>query len=123
MSKYFKIRKQAIQLLQETRDGDLITDPDELAAHFDLTLLDFVQHVYTKKIADLLEKNKALMKASIRKRWFISNRTQAMENVYKLLATSDELHRLKGEGNEANSFGSDPLIEALNPKEIWNETD
>lgn len=123
MTKYAKMRVQAIQLLENTSKGDLITEPDELAAYFsEISLLDFIQHVYNKRIANLLHRNKVMMKANIKTRWFTSNKTKALENVYKLLANADELNRLKGEGNADQSSGSDPLLEAINPKEIWNES-
>lgn len=120
MTKYARIRLQAKKLLESTPQGESITEPDELAAYFDeISLLDFVNHVYNKKIADLLHRNKVMMKHNIKTRWFTSNKTKAMENVYKLLANADELNRLKGEGNAETSSGSDPLLEALNPREIW----
>lgn len=121
MSKYCKIRHQALLLLEETRTGDLITEPDELASYLDISFPEFVQKVYNKRIANILQKNKAMMKANIRRRWFSSNRTNALETLYKLLANSEELSRLKGESNTENSSGSDPLLEALSPTEIWND--
>lgn len=122
MTKYAKIRVEAIRLLENTSKGELITEPDELAAHFNqLSLIDFIQHVYNKKIADLLHRNKVMMKNNIKSRWFTSNKTKALENLYKLLANADELNRLKGESNSDQSSGSDPLLEALNPREIWDE--
>lgn len=123
MTKYAKIRLQAIQILENTSSGDLITEPDELAACFDdISLIDFIQHVYNKRIANLLHRNKVMMKHNIKTRWFSSNKTKALENVFKLLANADELNRLNGESNAEQSSGSDPLLEALNPKEIWDES-
>lgn len=121
MSKYCKIRHQALLLLEQTPKGELITEPDELASYLDISFPEFIQKVYNKRIANALQKNKALMKANIRQRWFSSNRTNALETLYKLLANSEELSRLKGESNTENSSGSDPLLEALNPTEIWND--
>lgn len=123
MTKYAKIRLQAIQILENTKSGELITEPDELAACFDdISFLDFIQNVYNKRIANLLHRNKVMMKHNIKTRWFSSNKTKAMENVFKLLANSDELNRLNGESNAEQSSGSDPLLEAINPKEIWDES-
>ena len=123
MTKYAKIRLQAIQILEHTKEGELITEPDELAAFFDdITFLDFIQNVYNKRMANLLHRNKVMMKNNIKTRWFSSNKIKALENVYKLLANADELNRLKGEGNAEQLSGSDPLLEAINPKEIWDES-
>lgn len=123
MASYQKIRHKAMLLLENTKQGELITEPDELASFFseEISLQSFLVHVYNKNIAEALRRNKAMIKHNIKSRWFISNKTKALENVYKLLATSDELNRLKGEGNQETSSGSDPLLEALNPREIWSE--
>lgn len=123
MASYQKIRHKAMLLLENTKQGELITEPDELASFFseEISLQSFLVHVYNKNIAEALRRNKAMIKHNIKSRWFISNKTKALENVYKLLATSDELNRLKGEGNQEASSGSDPLLEALNPREIWSE--
>lgn len=123
MTKYAKIRLQAIQILENTKSGELITEPDELAACFeDISFLDFIQNVYNKRIANLLHRNKVMMKQNIKTRWFSSNKTKALENVFKLLANADELTRLNGESNAEQSSGFDPLLEAINPKEIWDES-
>ena len=123
MSKYFQIRKQCYDLLTKTKDGEYITEPEQLAAYFfdDITFLDFIQNVYNKKIASLLEYNKISMKANLRTRWFLSRQFKANETLYKLLANSDELQRLKGDGNTTEQSGSDPLLEAINPQRIWNK--
>lgn len=123
MTKYAKIRLQAIQILENTKSGELITEPDELAACFEnISFLDFIQNVYNKRIANLLHRNKVMMKQNIKTRWFSSNKTKALENVFKLLANADELNRLNGESNAEQSSGSDPLLDAINPKEIWDES-
>lgn len=121
MSKYAKIRHEAMLLLNNTKQGELITEPDQLAAHFELPLIEFIQKVYNKRIADCLQKNKANMKANLRTRWYCSGIMKAQENLYKLLASSDELQRLKGEGQVMETTGSDPLLEALNPQKIWSK--
>lgn len=123
MTLYSKIRHQAMLLLENTKQGEIITEPDELASYFgdEVSLNIFLNKVYNKRIAEALRRNKAMMKHNIKSRWFSSNKTKALENVYKLLATSDELSRLKGESNTEISSGSDPLLEALNPREIWSE--
>ena len=110
-------------LLENTKQGEIITEPDELASYFgdEISFSLFINKVYNKRIAEALRRNKAMMKHNIKSRWFTSNKTKALENVYKLLATSDELNRLKGESNTDLSSGSDPLLEALNPREIWSE--
>lgn len=122
MTQYAIIRRKALLLLNDTKYGDLITEPDELASYFtEITFIEFIQKVYSKRIAEALQRNKSVMKANLRRRWFNSNKIKAQENLYKLLATTDELQRLKGEGQVIESSGSDPLLEALNPQEIWSE--
>ena len=123
MSKYFKIRQQCLKLLQNTKDGEYITEPEQLAAYFheDITFIDFIQNVYNKQIASLLEINKVNMKANLRTRWFLSRQFKANETLYKLLANSDELQRLKGDNNNNEQSGSDPLLEAINPQKVWNK--
>ena len=122
MTKYAVIRHQAMLLLNNTKQGDYITEPDQLASCFeDISLQEFINKVYNKRMADALRRNKAAMKANLRTRWFLSNKVKAQENLYKLLATADELQRLKGEGQTVETSGTDPLLEALNPQEIWSE--
>ncbi len=125
MSKYFKIRQECYNLLSKNKDGEYITEPEQLAAYFheDISFIDFIQNVYNKKIASLLEVNKITMKANLRTRWFLSRQFKANETLYKLLANSDELQRLKGDDNHIDQSGSDPLLEAINPQEIWNDNE
>ena len=122
MSTYQKIRHQAILLL-ESSEGEYIAEPDHLASYFsdEVSFQSFMQYIYNKRISNLLLKNKSLMKANLRKRWFITNKTKANELLYKLLANQDELTRLKGETQENNTSGSDPLLDAINPRNIWEE--
>lgn len=122
MTKYAVIRHQAMLLLNNTKQGDYITEPDQLASYFeDISLQEFINKVYNRRMADALRRNKAAMKANLRTRWFLSNKVKAQENLYKLLATADELQRLKGEGQTVETSGTDPLLEALNPQEIWSK--
>lgn len=123
MSRYFQIRQQCYNLLTKTKEGEFITEPEQLAAFFhdEITFLDFIQKVYNKKIASLLEFNRISMKANLRTRWFLSRQFKANETLYKLLANSDELQRLKGDGNTVEQSGSDPLLEAINPQKVWNK--
>lgn len=125
MSNYFKIRQKCYNLLTHTKDGEFITEPEQLAAYFsdEISFLEFVQNVYNKRIATLLEVNKTQMKANLRTRWFLSRQFKANETLYKLLANSDELQRLKGDSNNVEQSGSDPLLEAINPKQIWNDNE
>lgn len=120
MSKYCKMRHQAMLLL-DTPKGELITEPDELASYLDISFSEFIQKVYNKRIATALERNKALMKADLRRRWFAGSKIKAHELLYKLLANSEELSRLKGEGNTDSSSGSDPLLEVIHPLEVWDD--
>lgn len=123
MSNYFKIRQQCYHLLTKTKEGEYITEPEQLASYFfeDVSFIDFIQNVYNKKIASLLEINKINMKSNLRTRWFLSRQFKANETLYKLLANSDELQRLKGDGNNVEQSGSDPLLEAINPQKVWNQ--
>lgn len=123
MSKYLKIRHQAIELLENTSEGIYITEPDQLASYFseDISFQSFMQYVYTKRIQDVLYKHKAQLKADLRKRWFMSNKTVSHELLYKLLANQDELFRLKGESSEAVTQGHDPLLDVLKPNDVWND--
>lgn len=123
MSQYFKIRQQCISLLKNTKDGEFITEPEQLAAFFseEVSFLEFIQYIYNKQIASLLELNKVNMKANLRTRWFLSRQFKANETLYKLLANSDELQRLKGDNNNTEQSGSDPLLEAVNPQKVWNK--
>lgn len=121
MTKYAKLRRKAILLLENTKQGEYITEPDQLAAYFeDISFNEFIQNVYNKRIAHMLQRNKSLMKANLRTRWFLSNKIKAHEILYKLLATQDELSRIKGESQAIETSGSDPLLEALKPQEIWS---
>ena len=121
MTRYAKIRRKAILLLENTKQGEYITEPDQLAAYFeDLSLNEFIQNVYNKRIAHMLQRNKSAMKANLRTRWFLSNKIKAHEILYKLLATQDELSRLRGESQVVDASGSDPLLEAIKPQEIWS---
>lgn len=121
MTKYAKLRRKAILLLENTKDGEYITEPDQLAAYFeDVSFVEFIQNIYNKRIANMLQRNKSLMKANLRTRWFLSNKIKAHEILYKLLATQDELSRIKGESQSVETSGSDPLLEALKPQEIWS---
>lgn len=63
------------------------------------------------------------MKANLRTRWFLSRQFKANETLYKLLANSDELQRLKGDSNNVEQSGSDPLLEAINPQTVWNDNE
>lgn len=121
MTKYAKLRRKAILLLENTKPGEYITEPDQLAAYFeDISFSEFIQNVYNKRIAHMLQRNKSLMKANLRTRWFLSNKIKAHEILYKLLATQDELSRIKGESQSVETSDSDPLLEALKPQEIWS---
>lgn len=126
MSKYAKIKRQCITLLENTKDGLYITEPDQLASYFEeLSFAEFIQFVYNKRIAQALQRNKASMKADLRTRWFLSNKIKAQETLYRLLANQDELSRLRGESQATEGSGSDPLLEVLKPQEVWgdNESD
>lgn|GEM_PF-5578416 len=125
MSYYTKLRQKCYKLLRNTKEGEYITEPEQLAAYFsdELSLLEFIQCVYNKKIKDLLELNKTMMKANLRTRWFLSRQFKANETLYKLLANSDELQRLKGDSNNVEQSGSDPLLEAINPQTVWNDNE
>lgn len=121
-TKYALLRHKALLLLENTKYGEYITEPDQLASFFDeISLEEFIKRVYNKRIAQALQRNKASMKANLRTRWYLSNKIKAHELLYKLLATQDELSRLKGESQAIESSGSDPLLEALNPQEIWSD--
>ena len=125
MSYYTKLRQKCYKLLRNTKEGEYITEPEQLAAYFsdELSLLEFIQCVYNKRIKDLLELNKTMMKANLRTRWFLSRQFKANETLYKLLANSDELQRLKGDSNNVEQSGSDPLLEAINPQTVWNDNE
>lgn len=124
MSKYQLIRHQAIDLLTNTKEGDYITEPDQLASYFeDVSFEEFLQKVYNKRIANYLQRNKARLKANLRQRWFMSNKGKVQETLYRLLANSDELLRLQGETKPIQSSGSDPLINAINPLKVWDDTE
>jgi len=125
LSYYTKLRQKCYKLLRNTKEGEYITEPEQLAAYFsdELSLLEFIQCVYNKKIKDLLELNKTMMKANLRTRWFLSRQFKANETLYKLLANSDELQRLKGDSNNVEQSGSDPLLEAINPQTVWNDNE
>ena len=123
MSQYSKIRHKCYELLTSTKEGEYITEPVQLAAYFfdEVSFLEFIQRVYNKRIAELLEVNKTNMKANLRTRWFLSRQFKANETLYKLLANSEELQRLKGDSNNVEQSGSDPLLEAINPKQVWKD--
>lgn len=122
MTKYYRMRRQALLLLENTKEGELITEPDQLASYFDdISFSDFISHVYNRRIANVLAKNKAIMKANIRKRWYLSPRGKSQETLYRLLASQDELSRLRGESQAIETTGSDPLLEAIKPQDIWND--
>lgn len=123
MSYYTKLRQECYKLLKNTKDGEYITEPEQLAAFFsdEISFLEFIQCVYNKRIATMLEVNKTMMKANLRTRWFLSRQFKANETLYKLLANSDELQRLKGDSQNTEQSGSDPLLEALHPQQIWNK--
>lgn len=125
MSYYTKLRQKCYKLLSKTKEGEYITEPAQLAAYFsdELSLLEFIQCVYNKKIATMLDLNKTMMKANLRTRWFLSRQFKANETLYKLLANSDELQRLKGDSNNVEQSGSDPLLEAINPQTVWNNNE
>lgn len=121
MSKYAKIKVQCLTLLNNTKEGLYITEPEQLASYFDdITFPEFIQNVYNKRIAHFLQRNKANMKADLRTRWFLSNKIKAQETLYRLLANTDELTRLKGESQTIEGSGSDPLLEVLKPQEVWD---
>lgn len=122
MSSYAKIRHKAMLLLENTKQGEYITEPDQLASYFEeLSFAEFMKFVYNKRIAHALQRNKASMKANLRTRWFMSRTVKAQEILYRLLATQDELSRLRGETQAVESSGSDPLLEVLKPQEIWSD--
>lgn len=120
MSKYSIIRQKAYALLK-SKTGELITEPDELSIHLEVPFPDFIKYVYNKRIANLLHDNKSAIKADLRKRWFYSNKAKLQENLYKLMASQDELQRLKGDGQILEESGSDPLLSAIDPQRVWNE--
>lgn len=123
MSNYLKLKHKALHILEETKEGEYITEPEQLAAHFsdELSFVDFIQFIYNKKIAEILNRHKAEMKANLRTRWFQSRNFKANETLYKLLANQEELQRLKGESEQSSSSGSDPLLDVLDPQSIWNK--
>lgn len=122
MSIYSQIRHKAVLLLQ-SKQGCYITEVYELASHFsdEISLQQFIQRVYNKRIADLLWENRTQLKSDLRKRWFASRQVKANELVYRLWADKEELARLDGKVNETQESGEDPLLKVLNPQDIWSD--
>lgn len=118
-----KIRREAAKLL-DSPQGELIIEVDQLASYFSeyVSYSLFLEHVYNSRLRQALERNRVMIKANIRERWFSGNKLKAQENLYRLIATPDELARLKGETDNIESNSTrDPLMDAIDAKDIWSD--
>lgn len=115
-----KLKAKVIKFLS-TVDGEKVTTVDELSAYFNLSQTDFLLQCTDKEVMDLLEKNKAVLRASMRRTWMASKNATLNLSVYKLMAPQDELARLNGEATEKTIKRKDPLLEVLDAEKVWNE--
>lgn len=115
-----KLKTKVIKFLS-TVDGEKVTTVDELSAYFNLSQTDFLLQCTDKEVMDLLEKNKAVLRASMRRSWMASKNATLNLSVYKLMAPQDELARLNGEATEKTIKRKDPLLEVLDAEKVWNE--
>lgn len=115
-----KLKTKVIKFLS-TVDGEKVTTVDELSAYFNLSQTDFLLQCTDKEVMDLLEKNKAVLRASMRRSWMASKNATLNLSVYKLMAPQDELSRLNGEATEKTIKRKDPLLEVLDAEKVWNE--
>lgn len=103
----------------ETGDGELVTTVDELSAYFNLSQFDFLSQCQDKRVMDLLEKNKAVLRAKMRRVWMFSKNANLNLSAYKLMAPTEELARLNGEAADKTIKRKDPLLEVLDPEKVW----
>ena len=115
-----KLKAKVIEFLG-TAQGEKVTTVDELSAYFNLSQTDFLLKCTDKEVMDLLEKNKAVLRASMRRSWMASKNATLNLSVYKLMATQDELSRLNGEASEKTIKRRDPLLEVLDPTKVWKD--
>ena len=115
-----KLKQKALEFLG-TVDGEKVTTVDELSAYFNLSMTDFLLQCTDKQVMDVLEKNKAVLRASMRRSWMASKNATLNLSVYKLMAPQDELSRLNGEATEKTIKRKDPLLEVLDAEKVWNE--
>ena len=115
-----KLKAKVIEFLG-TVEGEKVTTVDELSAYFNLSQTDFLLNCTDKEVMDLLEKNKAVLRAQMRRTWIASKNATLNLSAYKLMAPQDELARLNGEASEKTLKRKDPLLEVLDPTKVWND--
>lgn len=115
-----KLRCQILKFLATTK-GEQITTLAGLAGHFGMTLTEMLTRVHVApEIHNLVEINKANLKEKMRKVWRNGNKPNLQLSAYRLMADEDELIRLSGDSPQSHQLErKDPLLEVLNPKEIW----
>lgn len=114
------LQRKVLKFL-ETAKGEKITTLEELAAYFNINFVDFMNKVACREIVDYLEKNKAVLKAKLRRKWMSSQNATLNLSVYKLMANGEELLRLSGEVTNKGIQKKDPLLEVLQADKIWAE--
>ena len=121
MAEVDKVLKEKVIKFLETEEGEKVTTVDELSAYFNLSMTDFLLRCTDKQVMDLLEKNKAVLRAQMRRVWMFSKNATLNLSAYKLMAPQEELSRLNGETSEKTLKKKDPLLEVLDAEKVWND--
>lgn len=116
------ITKDEVIKFLNSKKGRGITTLAGLAAHYDLSLTQFLNDIQVSPtIYNLVERNKAEKKERMRQRWWMSNNSTLQIKLYQLLADDEEYSRLSGDKfSDKTKESKDPLLEVLDAEKVWS---
>lgn len=114
------IVEKALKIL-DTKTGESITTIQELATLFpEVDYAWFCANCLDERLYSKIDRNRAAIRKRMKKRWFVSHNAKLQQLGFQLIATEEELERIDGTFSARGTKRKDPLLEVLDPKEVWN---